>query len=165
MVTITPMANRLNFHSKHCTYLVMAMALSLMVGSSAKAENPRSMKGPVTARAERVIDGDTIIVKARIWLRQDITVHVRLSGIDAPELSSPHENIRSRGLRARAELKNLVEGRKLTMRNIRPGKYAGRVIAQLYLADGTNLSTHLLNQGLAEPYKKYKRRRYRPPQP
>ena len=47
------------------------------------------LPGPIPATIERVVDGDTIDVRARIWLGQEIVVRVRLAGLDAPELSRP----------------------------------------------------------------------------
>jgi len=35
---------------------------------------PETVAGPISARVLRVIDGDTIVVHARIWLGQDIDV-------------------------------------------------------------------------------------------
>ena len=44
------------------------------------------MPGPIPAEILDVLDGDTIAVRATIWLGQAVETHVRLSGIDAPEL-------------------------------------------------------------------------------
>ncbi len=46
------------------------------------------LPGPVTATVQEVIDGDTVAVRARIWLGQAIENRVRLAGIDTPELRS-----------------------------------------------------------------------------
>src|SRR3954454_8376143 len=48
---------------------------------------PGNIDGPISAELLRVIDGDTIEVRARIWLDLDLTTRVRLAGIDAPELN------------------------------------------------------------------------------
>src|SRR4026209_2748153 len=42
--------------------------------------------GPLSADLIRVIDGDTIEVRAHLWLGLELTTRVRLSDIDAPEL-------------------------------------------------------------------------------
>jgi len=44
------------------------------------------ISGPVAANVLRVIDGDTLTVKAQIWLGQELTVSARIRGIDAPEI-------------------------------------------------------------------------------
>jgi hypothetical protein len=59
------------------------------------------LNGPVNAELLRVIDGDTIEVRARIWLGLDLTTRVRLSGIDAPELDGAcWRNAKRQGLRS-----------------------------------------------------------------
>ena len=45
--------------------------------------------GPVDAVVERVVDGDTVRVSARIWVDQYVSVSVRLKDVDAPELFRP----------------------------------------------------------------------------
>ena len=76
------------------------------------------LAGPVPADVIRVIDGDTIRVRARVWLDQTVDVSVRLAGIDAPELSGadcPAE--RTRGRRAR-DAAMAMAGDGLILRNI-----------------------------------------------
>ncbi|MEL7029946.1 MAG: nuclease, partial [Pseudomonadota bacterium] len=70
------------------------------------------LDGPVPAQVERVIDGDTIAVRALIWLDHEISVRVRLAGIDAPEgarADCPAEKARAEA--ATAFLAAWVEGR------------------------------------------------------
>jgi endonuclease YncB( thermonuclease family) len=47
---------------------------------------PGVLAGPVMARVIRVYDGDTILVRARIWVDQEIEIRVRLAGVDTPEI-------------------------------------------------------------------------------
>lgn len=47
-----------------------------------------ALVGPVSAVVERVVDGDTVDVRAHIWLGQTLTVRVRIDGVDAPETRS-----------------------------------------------------------------------------
>ena len=106
------------------------------------------LKGPVPAMVERVIDGDTLVVRARIWLDQDITVRVRIADIDTPELSRP----RCPAERAKAEVaKQLAEKMigpgAVTLSDIHYGKYAGRVVAHVKTGQG-DLAETLKAQGL-----------------
>lgn len=155
------MARQFTITKKTSIILALALGLVLVTSDNAGAVKPRTIEGPVHARTLRVIDGDTILVRANIWLGQHITVMVRLAGIDAPELNSRNGRARERGYIAHTALQNLVEGRELSLRNIRRGKYAGRVIAEVYLSDGTNISSHMLEQGLADPYRQRSRKKYR----
>ena len=56
----------------------------IAVAPAAGAED--ILTGPVPAVVEDVIDGDTLRVRARIWLGQDLAIYVRLAGVDAPEV-------------------------------------------------------------------------------
>jgi endonuclease YncB( thermonuclease family) len=44
-----------------------------------------ALAGPVSAMVERIVDGDTIDVRAHIWLGQSLTVRVRIDGVTHPK--------------------------------------------------------------------------------
>ena len=140
-----------HYTNKITAALILGLAISQLNTNIAMAKKPQ-LEGPVPARLERVIDGDTIIVKVKIWLDQELTVLVRLSGINAPELKSRNPNYRQLAARATKVLRQTITGHQLTLRNIRRGKYAGRVIADVYVDNRLNLSNYLLEHGLAIPY-------------
>ena len=106
----------------------------------------------------RSIDGDTLVVRARIWLGQELKVMVRISGIDAPELRARCDKERKMAVSARQLVKRLVGQRKVTLSHIRQGKYAGRVIADVIDKSGSSLSVHLLKANLARPYRRGRRK-------
>ncbi len=121
------------------------------------AQAGERLAGPVPAQVIAVIDGDTLEVRARIWLGQELRTRVRLAGIDAPELKGKCAQERSLAAQARAYLSARLaprEGRaaQVWLRNIRYGKYAGRVLARVETAGGEDLSRGLLAAGLARPY-------------
>ena len=64
------------------------LLLPLLFGPIACPACAETLTGPVAAIVERVVDGDTLAVRARVWLGQDIHVLVRIRGIDAPELKA-----------------------------------------------------------------------------
>jgi len=112
-----------------------------------------ALDGPVAAQVVQVVDGDTLRVRAQIWLDQEITVKVRLADIDAPELRSADctaEKDRARA--AHAFLAAWVEGRAVTLTDIRHDKYGGRVAARAADAQGRDLSDGLVAAGHAAPY-------------
>ncbi len=119
---------------------------------------PKALAGPIPAFVERVIDGDTLVVRARIWLGQELKVMVRISGIDAPELRARCDKERKMAVSARQLVKRLVGQRKVTLSHIRQGKYAGRVIADVIDKSGSSLSVHLLKANLARPYRRGRRK-------
>ncbi len=130
---------------------VLAAAL-LAAAITADSSARELLPGPVPARVIQVIDGDTIAVKARIWLGQDVETRVRLEGVDAPELAGRCERERARAARARAFLEAMVDGGEVVLSQIQYGKFAGRVVARVETLAGEDLSAALLAAGLARPY-------------
>ena len=69
-------------------WLVALLAVPAEIVISDAVRGRELLPGPMPARMVQVIDGDTIGVRARIWLEQDVTIHARLAGIDATELGA-----------------------------------------------------------------------------
>lgn len=132
---------------------VAAAAWALTLGVVPAAVTGETLSGPVAAQVLGVIDGDTVVVRARVWLGQDIEVRVRLEGIDAPEIRGRCPRERALALRAQALVAAKLEGRTITLTDIQYGKYAGRVLARVATEDGEDLSRALLKAGLARPYR------------
>ena len=114
------------------------------------------LPGPIPARVERVIDGDTIEVKARIWIGQEVRVLVRLDGIDTPELRGKCEDEKVRARAARDHLSS-IPGTEVALTGVYEGKFAGRVVARVGHAEMGDLATSLLAADLARPYEGGKR--------
>jgi endonuclease YncB( thermonuclease family) len=115
------------------------------------------LAGPVPALVEEVVDGDTLRVRARIWLGQEVATYVRLAGVDAPEVRGACR--RERELARQAQdflIAHLLSGRDETagvqLREVRYGKYARRIVARVETATGLDLGAALLAAGLAQPY-------------
>ena len=130
-----------------------AVAL-LLIGLSAAGLGGRGdrLAGPVPARVIAVVDGDTLAVKARIWLGQEVETLVRLAGVDAPELDAPCQDERLLAARARDLLQAMIGGHDVVLTDIRYGKYAGRVIARVLSPEGEDFATSLIAAGLGRPY-------------
>ena len=125
------------------------VGLGTPVGVSVTSE---IIRGPVSAEVLRVMDGDTIVVRARIWLGQNIETRVRLDGVDTPEMNGKCERERRLALKARDWVISLAGGGKVILRDIQYGKYAGRVVARVEAPDGEDFSRSLLRAGLGRPY-------------
>jgi endonuclease YncB( thermonuclease family) len=110
------------------------------------------LAGPVEARVIEVRDGDTLRVRARIWVGQEIVVNVRVAGIDTLELRGRCPAERRLAEKARAFVARAVGGRPIRLTRIRNGEYAGRVLAAVETADGDNLAQVLKRAGLARSY-------------
>lgn len=128
----------------------LGLALALVPGGAAARER---LPGPVVAHVERVIDGDTFTVRARVWLGLEVQVSVRPRGVDAPELFRPKcAQERKHAKAARAFLDKLIGGRTVILSEIENDKFAGRIDAAVTLSDARDLSQVLLQSGHAEPY-------------
>ncbi len=93
----------------------------------------------------RISDGDTLVVRDR-----GKDVRIRLHGVDTPETRQRF------GLQATAfTLKTLSEG-KVRIRPIDRDRY-GRIVAEVYLLDGRNLSDEIIRQGYGWWYERYDR--------
>jgi len=125
----------------------LAVLAGLLQPSPACAE---ALEGPVAARVERVIDGDTVEVRARIWIDQELTVAVRIAGVDAPELFRPTcAAEKAKALEAKAFATEFFEGGEARLRDVRHDKYGGRVVARLENSAGDDLGEALVAAGLA----------------
>jgi len=110
------------------------------------------LEGPVSAQVIRVIDGDTIAASATIWPGQSIRIYVRVNGVDTPELKGKCPFEKKLANLARRFVINWTFSGQIKLKNIKQGKYAGRIIADVYDTNGRNLAAGLLKQGLAIKY-------------
>ncbi len=131
---------------------VLLAAATLTFGLMRTAEVTRdTIPGPVPARVVSVTDGDTVLVRARIWLGQDVETRIRLEGVDAPEMRGKCAAERRLAVKARDYVVARVEGRAVDLFHIQYGKYAGRVVARIRDAKG-DLSTAIIAAGLGRVY-------------
>ncbi|MEW5728330.1 MAG: thermonuclease family protein [Pseudomonadota bacterium] len=128
------------------------MALTLapaLLGAGTAADR---LPGPIEARVVRVIDGDTIAVRARIWLRQEVETNVRLAGLDTPEKNGRCEGEREMARKAQAFVEaKLAEG-QVTLRDIEFEKYGGRVLARVLTPAGEDLGQLIIDARLGRAY-------------
>lgn len=118
----------------------------------AQAARKEVLLGPVPARLVEVVDGDTLLVVARIWLGHQVKTRVRLAGVDAPEIRGRCVLERRMAKAARARVVVLLGGGEVTLRDVRFGKYAGRVVARVITSAGADLGAELVREGLGRVY-------------
>lgn len=97
-----------------------------------------------------VYDGDTLVVDARPWPGLTVRTRVRIRGIDAPEIRGKCRAEVEAAARARARLAELA-GDRVRLEDVRHGKFAGRVIADVITQEGSAAAV-LLREGLVRPY-------------
>lgn len=141
-------------------FLLLALTLTVPVPVSSSDDDPK----PVTDRLLKklnldrryhkciaVADGDTLTL-------EDLGT-VRFIGVDTPEKNHPELPVQFMSQEASAFTKGLCLGKNIRLeydvfdRNKR-GKY-GRILAYLYLEDGTFIQKQLLIKGYAAAYTKY----------
>jgi micrococcal nuclease len=128
--------------------LLIILVLWLLFGGGAHAAEPCA----INAQGVRVIDGDTIVVETS-WLGVG---HVRIRGIDAPELNGPCQAERDMAAAAKAKLGEMIKlGTKLTIHDPEQDKY-GRMLATVNVGD-VNVADALIAAGVARPYNGGKR--------
>lgn len=108
--------------------------------------------GPVEARVLSVVDGDTLLVEARVWPGHRVRVRVRIRGIDAPELRASCPAERAAAILARDALSGMIGDGMVFVTRIGGGKYYGRVLADVTTAGFGDVADGLLRRGLVRPY-------------
>lgn len=101
-----------------------------------------------TFMVKRVIDGDTILLANG--------ERVRLIGVDTPETKHPQKPVERFGKEAYLFTKRMVEGKEVRLEHDwqKRDKY-GRLLAYVYLTDGTFLNAEIIKQGYGFAYTKY----------
>ena len=129
----------------------------MIAAAPAAAGRGDVLPGPLQGQVLNVLDGDTVVVRLRVWLGQDVETSVRIAGIDAPEMKSRCADERRRAQAAKTALARLLADGRISLRDIRLEKYAGRVLAVAETAQGQSIAKTLLDQGYARPYHGEKR--------
>ena len=133
------------------TTAVVTFFTSATVVCGGPAFAAETIAGPVAAEVIRVVDGDTVKVRAQVWLDQELEVSVRISGIDAPELFRPKCPVEKEKARASKQFAESFFGDgRAVLREVRYGKYAGRVVARIENDQGQDLAASLIDEDLAE---------------
>jgi endonuclease YncB( thermonuclease family) len=100
----------------------------------------------------RTVDGDTFEARVHLEPGLDLNTRVRLRGIDAPELKAACPEELQMAEKASAALRGLLGEGGVTISNIGPDKYSGRVVADVSTKRTGNVSTALVAAGHARSY-------------
>lgn len=114
-----------------------------------RAGNP-TIRHPVDVL--RTIDGDTFEARVHLWPKMDLTTRVRLRGIDAAELKARCAEELRLAEKASDALRGLLTEGEVTIFNIGPDKYPGRVVADVGTRRTPNVSSALLAGGYVRSY-------------
>ncbi|MGI9410106.1 MAG: thermonuclease family protein [Hyphomicrobiaceae bacterium] len=132
------------------TVLSLSLAGGLLAAlfANSVARQSYEQSGVVVAGHPRVVDGDSL---------EFAGVHVRLEGIDAPELGQRCRHRRSRawpaGRAAQNALRSMIAGRAVRCRAVGRGKY-GRILGNCSIAD-LELNSEMVRRGFAWAFTRY----------
>lgn len=107
------------------------------------------------ARIEEVYDGDTVKIIVLLSDTTPVRFSLRILGIDTPELKHgegrlPQEHLAA--VKVRDYVKSLFPTNIAKIRIHDWDKYGGRVLGDLFLPTGENVSEILIKNGWARPY-------------
>lgn len=135
--------------------LPLLLAAALIAASPSTALSQERIAGPVHATVIDVIDGDTLAVETRPWLSVYIRTNVRVGGIDSPEMRGKCAEELHRARAAKKFIEARLEeanSRTVVLHNIQSGKYAGRVVADVFFPNGDSWAALMLGGAHARPY-------------
>ena len=132
--------------------LLIAVAALTVAAGAGYLRATEGISGPVTARVLRVIDGDTIAVRARIWIGQSVDTRVRIVGVDTPELRGECALEIELAAAARELVVEALGDQPVTLRDVRYDKFGGRVLARVESSTGEDIARLLIAAGLGRPY-------------
>ena len=117
---------------------VLLLAFALLGHGQASRHPP----APEAAFVTRAVDGDTVVLTGG--------ERVRYIGVDTPELHHPHKPVQAYAREAMEFNRRLVENKQVRLEYDvdRRDKY-GRLLAYVYLPEGTFVNAELVCQGYA----------------
>jgi endonuclease YncB( thermonuclease family) len=118
----------------------------------ARAEAAPTLRTAHPAEVLRVLDGDTFEARVHLWPGLDITTRVRLRGIDAPEFKARCIEERMKAETSRDALKAILDQGEVGITRVMLDKYGGRVIADASTRATPDVSSALVEAGLARRY-------------
>ena len=132
----------------HTAPTVLFTLLSLLTALSVlPTPNSIDAQAAPLVRVVRVIDGDTIEVCCVGWKRESI----RYIGINTPETHHPTKGVEAYGKEAAEANARLVSNKTIRLEfDVQERDRHGRLLAYVYLEDGTFVNARLVEQGYAQ---------------
>lgn len=136
-----PQRSRIRRRWPAVSVVFTVLACGLLLWRIASSHRPQALPpAGVAVRVIRVIDGDTLLLEG--------DVRVRLIGVNIPETKHPDRPVEPLGEAASRWLESMVQQGPVTLEYDRErfDQYR-RVLAYIYLADGTLLNERLIQLG------------------
>lgn len=106
-----------------------------------------------SGRVIKVYDGDTITIASKIPKLKNSQIykfHVRLNGIDTPEIKTHDEDEKNIAIKARDALSDKILNKDVILKNVKIEKY-GRLLCDIYY-NNINLNEWLITNRYAVKY-------------
>ena len=95
----------------------------------------------------RIVDGDTFLCRFPDGIEETI----RLVGVNTPETSHQKKGVEYYGKEAKEFTRNTLSGKRVKLElDVQPRDRYGRLLAYVYLEDGTFINTLLVQEGYAQ---------------
>lgn len=123
--------------------IAICLALfSALLGACSSTTGQPVANGEMEATVQRVVDGDTVELSTG--------EKVRLIGVDTPETVKPNTPVQPYGKEASEFSKQLLTGQKVKLKfDVEPYDKYKRLLAYMYLQDGTFVNEKLVRDGYA----------------
>jgi micrococcal nuclease len=145
MLSQRPSVSLLSF--LHCrSILALALALGISLAQFYASLAAAQDRDQVTARVERVLDGDTFALEG-------VAPKIRIWGLDAPERDMIG------GTAATKALRSLISGVLLRC-DVRDIDRYRRIVGQCFLPDGRDVAAAMISSGTAQEYCRYSKGYY-----
>ena len=102
-------------------------------------------------KVSRVVDGDTIDVNIDLGFQIWHKARVRMAGIDTPESRTRRKAEKVLGLAAKARLKELLKGQKVSIQCTKEKGKFGPILADVVVND-KSINQQLIEEGHARKY-------------
>lgn len=127
-------------------FVLLSVMLALLV-----AGFPAPLHAADSGTCTRAVDGDTLVVDLNGSREK-----VRLIGVDTPETVHPSKPVQHFGKEASAFTKRMAAGKRVRLEydGQKRDRY-GRLLAYVYLQDGTFLNAEIIRQGYGFAYTRF----------
>lgn len=99
------------------------------------------------AVCERVIDGDTYVMRIDLGFQVSVTLPVRLRGVNTPEVVGAE---RQAGLDAKTYAATVIQGLPVTVRSYLDRQSFARWVCDVWTAGGASLADLIIENGYGE---------------
>jgi endonuclease YncB( thermonuclease family) len=96
----------------------------------------------------RVVDGDTFVAHIDLGFYVSATLHIRLAGVNAPEMHGPSKED---GRAAAMFLQNLLKSAPLMLQSHKDERSFERWVCDVYLPSGRSVAQAIIDEGHGVP--------------